>query len=370
MKVDAHYYGVLGFARVSGFEKDTAQKIAYASQFVDDAKINYLTVRGDLPDGITSDRVNEKNCFFNMATCHTYTRIKTFNYSAMIHNTSAFHFVPGARGPSFVRKMRCREKSPVCEKIMDAVLQKNDPIFLGLVLHPFADTFSHQGFSGLLSKVNDIDDCKILNKSGRGLDQLLLSAREVRDGFYKMMDFVMPAYGHGQAMGFPDLPYLKWSYDYDYTDEFAELYQSSGVIDNPRRFCTAFEEIRGYLQSYLQKYPKYRDSKVVGKGFEPLFKALVAKKSDKGRIRNWRKVLVENGLFEQGDPALKYDKDLWLREAFDDFDRKRFHHRQVIGAKLAPGFKDSCWYRFYRAVKWYKELFFETCTAHGLTIQR
>ena len=370
MKVDAHYYGVLGFARASGFDKDTAQKIAYASQFVDDAKINHLTVRGDLPEGITSDRANGKNCFFNMATCHTYTRIKTFNYSAMIHNTSAFHFVPGAKGPNFVRKMRCREKSPICEKIMDAALQKNDPIFLGLVLHPFADTFSHQGFSGLLSKINDIGDCKILNKSGRGLDQLFLSAREVRDGFYRVMDFVMPAYGHGQAMSFPDMPYLKWSYVYDYTDEFAELYRSSGVIDNPRRFRAAFEEIRGYLQSYLQKNPQYRDSKVAGNGFEPLFKALVSKKSNKGRIRNWRKVLVKNGLFEQDDPALEYDEDLWLREAFDDFDHKRFHHRQVIGAKLAPGFTNSCWYRFYRAVKWYKELFFENCTVHGLTIQR
>jgi hypothetical protein len=370
MKVDAHYYGVLGFARASGFDKDTAQTIAYASQFVDDAKINYLTVRGDLPDGITSDRINEENCFFNMATCHNYTRIKTFNYSAMIHNTSAFHFVPGAKGPNFVHKMRCREKNPICEKIMEAALQKNDPIFLGLVLHPFADIFSHQGFSGLLSKVNDIDDCMILDKSGRGLDQLFLRAREVRDGFYKVMDFVMPAYGHGQAMGFPDMPYLKWSYVYDYTDEFAEIYRSSGGIDNPRRFRRAFEEIRGYLQNYLQKNPQYRDSKVAGNGFEPLFKALVAKKSDKGRIRNWQKVLVENSLFEQDDPALEYDEDMWLREAFDDFDHKRFHHRQVSGAKLAPGFTNSCWYRFYRAVKWYKELFFENCTAHGLTIQR
>ncbi len=48
MKVDAHYYGVLGFAGAVGFDKDTAQKIASAFQFVDDVKINYLTVRGVL----------------------------------------------------------------------------------------------------------------------------------------------------------------------------------------------------------------------------------------------------------------------------------------------------------------------------------
>jgi hypothetical protein len=37
MKIDAHYYAVLGFCRACGFGKASAYDIAYASQFVDDA---------------------------------------------------------------------------------------------------------------------------------------------------------------------------------------------------------------------------------------------------------------------------------------------------------------------------------------------
>ena len=42
MKIDAHYYALLAFARAIGFKKECAHRIAYASQFVDDAKIIIL----------------------------------------------------------------------------------------------------------------------------------------------------------------------------------------------------------------------------------------------------------------------------------------------------------------------------------------
>ena len=35
MKKDAHFYALLAMARSVGIEKETAHKIAYASQFVD-----------------------------------------------------------------------------------------------------------------------------------------------------------------------------------------------------------------------------------------------------------------------------------------------------------------------------------------------
>ncbi len=46
MKVDAHYYAVLAFCRACGFSKGSVHKVAYASQFVDDAKINHIVIRG------------------------------------------------------------------------------------------------------------------------------------------------------------------------------------------------------------------------------------------------------------------------------------------------------------------------------------
>ena len=99
MKVDAHYYGVLAFARACGFTKAAAWSVAYASQFVDDAKINQLTISGPI-HGIDLDYLSPPS-LLNMATCHSYTRMKTFNLAAMINNTCAFHFVPGCLGDGF-----------------------------------------------------------------------------------------------------------------------------------------------------------------------------------------------------------------------------------------------------------------------------
>ena len=48
--------------------------------------------------------------------------------------------------------------------ILKAALKEGDPIKLGITLHAYADTFSHQGFSGILSKVNDVEELATSNK--------------------------------------------------------------------------------------------------------------------------------------------------------------------------------------------------------------
>ncbi len=65
MKIDAHYYAVLAFARARGFDKQSACAIAYASQFVDDAKINHVVIEGSIPDGVRYDTIDGKPSFFN-----------------------------------------------------------------------------------------------------------------------------------------------------------------------------------------------------------------------------------------------------------------------------------------------------------------
>ncbi|WP_164967600.1 DUF6765 family protein [Arcobacter sp. CECT 8985] len=43
MEISSHYYALLALCRIRGAKKEIAHKIAYASQFVDDAKINCLS---------------------------------------------------------------------------------------------------------------------------------------------------------------------------------------------------------------------------------------------------------------------------------------------------------------------------------------
>ena len=369
MKIDAHYYAVLAFCRAIGFNRESAVTIACASQFVDDARINHVVIEGDIPEGVLYDTIEGKPSFFNMATCHSYTRIKTFNYDAMISNTSAFHFVPGCGGNHFVKQLRCVEEGPVISGILKEALLTDDLVKLGMVLHAWADTFSHQGFSGLLSKVNDIEQVRILNGSGIVMDKFKFIFKWLKDAAFEQLDLLIPAYGHGQAMVYPDLPYLIWRYEYDYTDEFSRGLKSSGTIDNRDRFKRAFQGMSRHLTLYLREHEQYRGKETRLDCLQALFDALLIRKQDGGRIRNWRNVLVAQGLFSSDDhEALDYDPLGWLKQAFSDFDPKKYDQRTVNGAKLRPDFGQSNWYRYYRAVKWYKERFFDHCEKQGLMI--
>lgn len=371
MKLDAHYYAVLAFCRACGFKKKSAHQIAYTSQFVDDAKINHIVIQGN-PGNIQYDVIDNQPLFFNMATCHSYTRIKTFNYSAMINNTCAFHFALGCKGKNFAKKLRCTEESPVIVNILNESLEQDDLVKLGMALHVYADTFSHQGFSGLLSKVNDIKECKTLSKIPWSKVHKIVSFFKwfTKDKFDKLFDKAMPAYGHGQAMEYPDLPNLTWSYKYDYSDQFSTSYKSSGVIDNKERFKRAFQKIREHLEDYLKRHPQYQDENVSFQDFDILFDTLVANKTNKEREKNWQKTLVSQGLFKKTDSELTYDEDRWLKDAFENFEKKKFHQRKVEGVELTPTFSDSNWYKYYLAVKWYKERFFYYCSQSNLDIHR
>lgn len=369
MKIDAHYYAVLAFCRAVGFDEESACSIAHASQFVDDAKINHIVIEGNIPEGVEYDMIEDRPSFFNMATCHSYSRIKTFNYDAMIFNTSAFHFVAGCEGNNFAKKLRCRETGAVIENILREALEQDDLVKLGIVLHAYADTFSHQGFSGLLSKVNDIERLQILDGSGIVLDKFRRGLKWIKDKIYEKVDRLIPAYGHGQATVFPDLPYLTWSYAYDYSDEFSSALKSSGTIRNKERFKRAFLSISRHLADYLRKHENYKGGEANLDCLHALFNALLTKKTDRGRIKNWRKVLIAQGLFDKGhEDALVYNKDRWLDNAFANFDRKTFDHRKVAGAKLRDNFPESNWYKYYLAVKWYKERVFYYCDQEGLAI--
>lgn len=372
MKKDAHYYAILAFCRACGFKKESAHKIAYASQFVDNAKINHIVLHEDPGSSIKHDIIEGKPSFFNMATCHSYIRIKTFCYSSMINNTCAFHFVPGCKGKLFAKKLRCAEASPVIEGILSEALKEDDLVKLGMSLHPYADSFSHQGFSGILSKVNDINDCNPISKIPWGwFDRIKNAAKWIfKDKFDRKFDSLMPAYGHGQAIDYPDLPYLSWSYEYDYSDQFSDSYKYSGKLNNKERYKKAFEKIKKHLEDYLKKYTQYRDEDISFQDFEVLFDALLAEKTDNGRNRNWRKILISKGFLNKGDHELDYDEYRWLKDAFSNFEEKKYNERKVEGAELDPNFSDSNWYKYYLAVKWYKEQYFMYCSKFELDIPR
>lgn len=375
MKIDAHYYAVLAFCRAVGFNKKAAHTVAYASQFVDDAKINHI-ILAEEPTGIEYDRVMGKPSFFNMATCHSYFRLNTFNYDAMINNTTAFHFVPGCKGENFSKKLRCSEESPVIVNILEDVLGSDDLVKLGMVLHAYADTFAHQGFSGLLSKVNAIKDCNITSRIYLDIGDrvkfigLLLLKKYLGKIFYRFN----PAYGHSQALSYPDIPYLKWEYKYDYSDEFASDYRITR-IDNSKRYKRGFDRIKEYLADFLASHPLYKDENFqfddYGSYYGSLYDVLLKKAPLTDRIKYWQDFLIDTGMFNKYDKyIIEYDENLWLKQAFRNFDHNKFNSRRVEGVYLSENFAGSNWYKYYLAVRWYKEKFYHYTTECKLNIPR
>jgi len=280
--------------------------------------------------------------------------------------------VPGLKGENFPKKLRCAEESPFIKTIVNEALDDGNLIRFGLALHPYLDTFSHQGFSGILNKVNDIKSCQALSHIPGSLLNLLIKMLKYasKDRFDRLLDSGVPAYGHGQVMDYPDLPFLRWSYEYDYSSEFREGYRSKGIIENPKRYRRAFSKLKKYLSDYLNRHHEYRDNELSFKDFKVLFDTLTSQDTDKGRIRRWIETMVKAGLFQKGDSALSYHKDIWLKEAFTNYDKEEFNKRKVVGAILADNFPTSNWYQHYLAVMWYKERFFAICKEQGLDIPR
>ena len=366
---DAHYYAILAFCRACGFKKESAQVIAHASQYVDDAKIDLMYLNKS-KHTIDCDVIDNKPAFFNMATCHSYFRINTFNYESMINNTIAFHFVPGCEGENFTKKLRTKEKSPIILDILNDVFVEDNLYALGIVLHTLADSFTHQGFSGMLSKVNDINNCKADTHQNIGYYKVLdFIAQFSRSTYDRLFDRIMPAYGHGQALEFPDIPFLKWSYEYDYSNEFHSTYKKV-EIDNKDRYQRAFKTIRQYLENYLIKHEQYYDWNSNFHDFDLLLNTLVLEDFNSNkRENNWKELLIEQGLFNQDDFDLMiYDNRKWLREAFSNYDSEVFDNRTVDGVQPADNFLNSHWYHYYLSVKWYKKKFVKYCAKYQLYI--
>ena len=380
MQRDCHYYTVLALALACGFKKKDAWTVAYASQYVDDAKINQLVFRKK-PVGIELDS-NDPPALLNMATCHSYSRLKTFNLAAMINNTCAFHMVPGCQGKSFAWRMVCRSYGPILEHIVEKALAEDDLVKLGMVLHPLADSYSHQGFSGLLSKPNDIQDLATRRHPfqwNQLAPWLIVKVwrRYNRERFDTLYDYLVPAYGHAQALNYPDISHLKWKYAYDSSDIFfKDAPELNVAVDNQERYKEAFERIVECLQTFLNRFDRHLDQSIRNaKALSSRFweKILFAEISQRERVRRWRSKLKELGLDSFADRAmLNYDSTIWLTGAMDqsppftNYDKKKFSKREVVDVDAGSDFHASHWYCFYEAVKWYKKEFHEQSKAAGL----
>jgi hypothetical protein len=245
-----HYYCIRVLAEKAGFSPRHAQNIAYASQYTDDATEHGKMTIVKIPNHYSYPRWDKKNDSFDpICTAHSAKSwlARLWKWAKFYLKTNVqrqilmpFHFLPSAAWSEanedefdFVTRENSALANLVVDKAIDVLSQSKKPmqtyalIKVGIALHTYADTWSHDGFSGRhSSRENDIE--KIRVKRGKRFK----SVNPLEDA----VSYAAPDVGHAEAGVFPDASDIHWT---------AKYANKGGrfVRDNSSTFLGAAEEI-------------------------------------------------------------------------------------------------------------------------------
>ena len=310
MDIEFHYYITFILCRKAGYNKDDSYTIAYSSQYTDDNKNHYY--------------VNSKNGdpFLNEIS-QTMDITKPSKKRQKIY--PLFHFVPGGSEAEETCRIDCDEKkcfltvpnSENAKLLLNEALKLDDLYRIGIAVHAFADTWSHQNFLGLKHDTN-----------GRKLMQII------------------PNIGHADFGHEPDKIHNEW--------KDVRLGNKMSVIKNDDRFIEAAKQIFIYL--FQSKNPDSDDNMAVAK-FEELSLEKQLRDAmdesywfgsdDKARIGSYKKLCEELSL-----EKYQYDPNKWRYAAVEKRDVE-FDYFDKYWAK--ENFHESDWLKFQNAVKAHRD---------------
>lgn len=258
MNINFHYFAVKTLAMAAGFEDTHAQQLAKYSQFVDDYNAPLLMSCSNIPkEIITSGELD----LYVRGLSGNFQPVSTgfsspFEYATLIVRReqrfilSPFHFAPydktgAGLADNRVILLTCGDNSLmdrlIHREISDFNSSSNQSIHLmriGMLLHIFADSYAHQGFTGFLSGVNRVNITGVKNNL-TGKDCTV----QARDGIRRIFNTAMsniPAIGHVQAGHNPDLSHVSFRY----TDESGKGHSR----DNTEAFLEAARNIFMYFR--------------------------------------------------------------------------------------------------------------------------
>ena len=352
MQLDMHFYGVYALARAAGLDPETAETVAYASQFVDDA--------------IDDDHVLVSN---DQAIVPTMTSHRPIDYQNAIPGDQwkiwiPFHFLPGndPAGKTFVERMVCiADSAPANQMFLDALDVKNKsywPHLIGIVTHVYADTFAHFGFLGFAdswNRVND-EDIKIFDIDKKsGISSYIWGKfEEFKTRFVSPFAEIIPV-GHGAVATFPDRPYLKWHFKYEKHPGKPKYANRN----NTNSFLDACLKLHRYLYKFAVENsdnPNSKPNKKWSKIRVQVKKLLELQAPKDERIAAWKNAIAK-GVFchvTEADKGIKYDEMRWKsknvandrgpgQEIADTntcrFIRAAWKHRDYVLHELLPKFE-------------------------------
>lgn len=347
MQLDMHYYGTYALARTAGLTSKACKIIATAAQFVDD---NAASFHIEFQDGGRID---------SQATAHHPSSVvRNRDPSDQRRVWVPFHFLPGNEGQTFSERLLCRKDSLISRTMVKNHLKyaKQDigVYLIGIAAHIYADTFAHWGFSGVGSRRNKIDNDSFEFEQGLDPDIADYIQGKAEDFFRRygkggglianvkswLAETISGALGHGAVATYPDRPYLKWSFEYEYPKRLRV------ERDNPRHFldgCRALHQLFsqfGKSNSELSagdsvKFTDIKDTVVAIIAYQ-------GKKAD--RIKQWRKAAKNGNLGGKPFQIPTYRPENWMQEAANMNSRE--DSRAALKSNL---------YRFYQAASLHRQ---------------
>lgn len=356
MDINTHYYAVLALCRMLGIAPDPAGKIAYASQYVDDALIKRVIFQKP-PRGIKCHIFGKKRGLDQTATCPRIMTVWNYRPRVILEELVPFHFVPAGRGRNFSEKIRTFPDAPILKILGTAAVESGNLYSMGIFLHVLGDAYAHQGFSGMINRRNRLKSLKVKKSTIRGFNEHLINYYMiyVDSVISRIFGRILPFYSHSHAGTLPDIASAEWSYRYDTGENFIARYRSSGVISNPLRYRQAFEEMSTYLENFINLNPGICEAVPEFHDKDELYSFMTKAMSLRESAACWRNFLLDKKLLPPDHPALSYDSQEWLKKAFKNYNKKTYSLRVVANAETADDFPHSDWYAFYLASREYRE---------------
>jgi hypothetical protein len=220
MHKDFHLYGTYLAARLAGFDSLDARDIACAAQAVDDFTYGEYGSCDNNADMFVTVRENAKNIIQTLWT--------TFHFLPELDKaeTPAQRFRTAPRGAFFNRLSVDLQATFRTTGLLPGFNLAR----AGVTMHVLADTYAHEGFSGLISDTNTVKNVLSNMDGEKGIDLgVFIGAFHLPTWAGSIKDTAK--IGHGTAGHFPDISWIDYTYEQD-----GNLRHKN----NPQQFVNAF----------------------------------------------------------------------------------------------------------------------------------
>ncbi len=309
MNSEFHYYVIYFLCLESGISDRDAYIIAYSSQYVDNNIVKHVV---NLSDGLYETRVTQNYAWLG----------DWFPKNVYV----PFHFIPGDYKQADERKDKRQSRHCVtpgstnARELLKRAFKTKNLYRIGMALHTFADTWSHQNFTGF------------------------------NEDFNCVKNNLMPDVGHAEVYSSPDKINYEW--------------QDTRLVDphvtNNERFFAGAREIYKVLCEYNETPAENLDS-IIEKVSE-IFGEEDDRRSPEERIYDCilKYDMMEYNKFEWMNNAVVMNDGYFSSEELNELDtlewikdailyQSSFLKRPVLQPQ--EGFYDSDWFNWHEQVK-------------------